>query len=408
MSPSKENIKYGVMLNLYLAQSIPMSFFATVLPVIMRENHFSLTSIGLIQLVKLPWLLKFIWAPLVDATQGKTKSYKKWIFGSELFYALAIFSVAFFDLQTDFKLIIILLLLAFTASATQDIATDAFSYLILKKNERGTGGSVQTIGNFLGAVIGSGLLLIIYHYFRWKMLIGALAIFVVLALIPLWLYKPQQIQPTKKNIQKVKFRDLYRFFKQPYMKYRVAMLLLIYSGIIGILTMLKPWMVDLGYNIKEIGIYSGLIGPASGVFFAYLAGKLIKMKGHKYILKLLLVLFLFINIYFYLISRQMPSYLLLQIGIISIWGTYSMTTVFVYAFLMDSIRAGREGTDFTLQIVLAHIGSLFIAVFSGKLSHVFGYSGLYFTGAVVSLILLIIIPLLYKKSLQYEISDRTF
>ena len=405
MSPSKENIKYGVMLNLYLAQSIPMSFFATVLPVIMRENHFSLTSIGLIQLVKLPWLLKFIWAPLVDATQEKTKPYKKWIFGSELFYALAIFSVAFFDLQTDFKLIIILLLLAFTASATQDIATDAFSYLILKKNERGTGGSVQTIGNFLGAVIGSGLLLIIYHYFGWKMLIGALAVFVVLALIPLWLYKPQQIQPTKKNIQKVKFRDLYRFFKQPYMKYRVAMLLLIYSGIIGILTMLKPWMVDLGYNIKEIGIYSGLIGPASGVFFAYLAGKLIKMKGHKYILKLLLVLFLFINIYFYLISRQMPSYLLLQIGIISIWGTYSMTTVFVYAFLMDSIRAGREGTDFTLQIVLAHIGSLFIAVFSGKLSHVFGYSGLYFTGTVVSLILLIIIPLLYKKSLQYEISD---
>ncbi len=404
MNPTKEHIKYGVMLNLYLAQSIPMSFFATVLPVIMRENHFSLTSIGLIQLIKLPWLLKFIWAPLVDTSQGRISSYKKWIFGSELFYALVIFSIAFFDLQTDFKLIVILLLLAFTASATQDIATDAFSYLILKKNERGTGGSTQTIGHFLGTVIGSGLLLIIYHYFGWNILIAALALFVLLALIPLWLYQPRQTFQAQKNTPKIKFSDLYRFFKQPFMKYRVGMLLLIYAAIIGILTMLKPWMVDLGYNIKQIGIYSGLIGPASGALFAYVAGKIIKRKGQKFMLKWLLYAFFIINLYFYLISRQTPSYILLQIGIIGIWGIYSMTTVFVYTFLMDSIRAGREGTDFTLQIVLAHIGSLFIAVLSGKLAHVLGYSGLFLTGVAASLILLIIIPLLYKKSLQYEIS----
>ena len=393
------------MLNLYLAQSIPMSFFSTVLPVIMRENHFSLTSIGLIQLVKLPWLLKFIWAPVVDSAQGKLKSYKKWIIASELLYALTIFSIAFFDLETDFKLIVILLLIAFTASATQDIATDAFSYLILKKNERGIGGSVQTIGNFLGAVIGSGLLLIIYYYFGWKILISSLAMFVALALIPLWLYTPRETNQSQKTIPKVKFNDLFRFFRQDYMKYRVALLFLIYSGIIGILTMLKPWMVDLGYSIKEIGIYSGLIGPAAGVIFAYIAGKLIKIKGHRYMLKLILGLFLFINIYFYLISRQKPSYLLLQVGIIAIWGIYSMTTVFVYAFLMDRIRDGREGTDFTLQIVLAHFGSLIIAVLSGKTAHIFGYTGLYLIGIFISLLLLFIIPYLYKKSLQYEISN---
>ncbi len=37
--------KYITLLNLYLAQSIPMSFFSTVLPVIMRTEHYSLTSI---------------------------------------------------------------------------------------------------------------------------------------------------------------------------------------------------------------------------------------------------------------------------------------------------------------------------------------------------------------------------
>ena len=38
--------KYGTLLSLYLAQSIPMSFFSTVVPVIMREENYSLESIG--------------------------------------------------------------------------------------------------------------------------------------------------------------------------------------------------------------------------------------------------------------------------------------------------------------------------------------------------------------------------
>ncbi len=401
----KEKGKYAVMLNLYLAQSIPMTFFSTVLPVIMRENHFSLTSIGLIQLVKLPWLLKFLWAPVVDSAQGDINKYKKWIFASELVYALSIFAIAFFDLETDFKRIVILLLIAFTASATQDIATDAFSYLILKKDERSIGGSIQTIGNFLGAVIGSGLLLIIYYYLGWKHLIAALSLFVLFALIPLWIYQPGEINAERKKIKKTSFKDLYYFFTQPYIKYRIGLLFLIYWGIIGILTMIKPWMVDLGYSIKEIGIYSGLIGPAAGVLFALAAGKIIKHKGHKKFLYLLLTSYLLINLYFFLISRSTPSYWEIQAGIIAVWGIYSMTTVFVYSFLMNSIRNGREGTDFTLQIVLAHLGSLIIAVLSGKIAHQWGYTGLFAVGFLISLFLFLLLPYLYKKSLQYEISS---
>ena len=401
---NKEKWKYGVMLNLYLAQSIPMTFFSTVLPVIMRENHFSLTSIGLIQLVKLPWLLKFLWAPVVDSAQGDPKAYKKWIFISEFVYALSIFIIAFFNLETDFKLIVILLLIAFTASATQDIATDAFSYLILKKEERSIGGSIQTIGNFLGTVIGSGLLLIIYYYFGWETLIISLGLFVLLALIPLAIFTTTQSTTTKKKSKKkIRFNELISFFKQKHIRYRIALLFFIYWGIIGILSMLKPWMVDLGYSIKEIGIYSGIIGPAAGVLFAYLAGKIIKKKGKYFTLKLLLVLFITINLYFYLISQYKTNYWLLQAGIIGIWGIYSMTTVFVYSFLMDGIRSQREGTDFTLQIVLAHLGSLIMAVLSGKIAHETGYSGLFGIGIIISLLLLLLLPYLYKKSLSYEV-----
>ena len=98
--------KFPVLFSLYIAQSVPMSFFSTVVPVIMRQEHYSLEAIGLMQLVKLPWILKFLWAPLVDRNAATSRQLKRWIFLSEIFYALVIVSISYFSLQVDFKLIV--------------------------------------------------------------------------------------------------------------------------------------------------------------------------------------------------------------------------------------------------------------------------------------------------------------
>ncbi|MFV0468186.1 MAG: MFS transporter, partial [Dysgonomonas sp.] len=118
---------------LYIAQTIPMSFFSTVLPVIMRQQDFSLQAIGMLQFIKLPWILKFIWSPVVDRTSHNLTHFKRWIFTSELVYAVLILSVSFLNLKTDFQVILPLVILAFIASATQDIATDALAVLSFDK-----------------------------------------------------------------------------------------------------------------------------------------------------------------------------------------------------------------------------------------------------------------------------------
>ena len=112
---------------LYIAQSIPMSFFSTVLPVIMRQQNFSLETIGMLQLLKLPWILKFLWSPAVDRTTYRLNDFKRWIFSSELIYASIILAVSFLDFHTTPYLIIGLIILSFIASATQDIATDSLA-----------------------------------------------------------------------------------------------------------------------------------------------------------------------------------------------------------------------------------------------------------------------------------------
>src|SRR6056297_3011817 len=147
MSIIKESNKYFTLLSLYLAQSIPMSFFSTVVPVIMRMENYSLESIGYLQLIKLPWILKFLWAPLVDRSSQNTRQYRRWILASEIFDGIVIFSIGFLELEADFTTIIVLMVIAFTASTTHDIATDAFAILILKERERSLGNSMQSAGN---------------------------------------------------------------------------------------------------------------------------------------------------------------------------------------------------------------------------------------------------------------------
>lgn len=391
--------KYSTLLSLYLAQSIPMSFFSTVMPVIMRSENFSLTSIGLIQLIKLPWILKFIWAPMIDKSATTLRKYKQWILFSELFYAMVILSIGFLNLETSFTAIIVLMLIAFTASATQDIATDAFAILILNKEERGFGNSMQSAGTFLGTLTGSGILLIIYHYYGWQMLLVGLAAFVLLALIPLYFYKLKEYPSTKQD-KNITLKDIYFFFTQKGIWKRIILLIFFYSGMVGILTMIKPWMVDLGFNIKEIGMISGIYGAAAGAFMAFATGFIIKYIGKRKSLFLTAYLSLFVGIYFSWLSTFAPSLSQLLPAILMLWGTYGMASVIIYTISMDIVRPGREGTDFTLQIVLTHLSSLIIAVGSGKVAQSLGYGGLFNIEVVMALLVLIFIPFLYTKELK--------
>jgi MFS family permease len=78
-------------------------------------------------------------------------------------------------------------------------------------------------------------------------------------------------------------------------------------------------------------------------------------------------------------------------AVIALWASYGCLMVAVYTGAMDMVRPGKEGTDFTLQIVLTHISGLFISVFSGKMADVFGYSTLFGLQACLSLLALLLL-----------------
>lgn len=388
--------KYSALFSLYIAQSVPMSFFSTVVPVIMRQESYSLESIGLLQLVKLPWIFKFLWAPLVDNKTGSSHDLRRWIIFSELFYAVVIVAIGLLKLETDFTLIVILLVVAFIASATQDIATDAMAILHLKPRERSVGNSMQSAGMFLGSLLGTGVLLIAYHYWGWSMLLFILASFVLFALLPLSFFRKKH-SLVKTATKKASLSDIASFFRQRAMGHWTLVLALYYSGLIGILAMLKPYMVDLGYNVKEIGFYSGIVGTAVAAAVSFTGGFVVRRTGRRLPFLVFSALNILVGLFFVVFATTNPSTAIIVTGICLLWGAYGLSTIIIYTLAMDNVRPGREGTDFTLQIVISHLSGIIIAIMSGKVGDILGFGGIFRIEVLLSVVAFVVVLGYVKK-----------
>lgn len=365
-----------------------MSFFSSVLPVLMRQGHYSLTAIALLKLIKLPWVIKFLWSPLVDRHTEGVRDYKRWIIGAEIVYAALILIVSRLSIHDHFGLVVPLILLAFLMSATQDIATDALAARSFGRQDRGLLNSMQTMGAFAGSMIGSGLLLLLFHHIGWSHLLPWVALFVLVALLPLMTNRKMTLEPRQSG-QRAKPKDMLTFFTQKGMGRHILFLLLCYAGFMGILSNLRPMLIDLGYNIKQIGMMVGIFGTTLGIGGSLLTGIGIQRLGRMTMQHLTGVMTIGTTLFYFvaestglLESNTLIGYL--AIGLV--WWTYGMASTLIYTIAMDIVREGREGTDFTIQIVVTHISSMVFVLLCSRIADSTGYRGMFAFESIISII----------------------
>ena len=383
---------------LYIAQSIPSSFFATALQVMMREAHYSLATIGLLQLVKLPWVVKFLWSPMVDRHCLTGRDFGRFIVFSELVYAAFILLAGHINVADNIYLVLLMVTLSLVASATQDIATDALAILMHGGKDKSMVNSMQSMGSFGGALIGSGVLLLVLNHYGWHVVTPCLGVFVLLMLIPMVTQRKHLDVVKKDERQRAKLTDFASFFAQRGIWRQIGFLLLYYASIIGILSMMRPWLVDLGYSMKQIGVMSGIVGTSVAFCASFGAGFLVRHIGIYRARQLFAVFILLTTCYFMWLSMMaQPTTALLYGGIVLLWSSYGMATIVVYTSSMECVRSGREGTDFTVQTVLTHLSGIIMAALSGSVAQHMGYHGLFATEVLIALVSLVYIILFFSK-----------
>lgn len=398
---------YLVLIALYVAQSIPMSFFTAAVPAIMRQEGYSLASIGLLQMVKLPWIFKLLWAPLVDSHAHTPTALRRCIIGAEVFYACILVCIGFFNLQTNLPLIAGLIIIAIVASATQDICTDALSIRALSTGHHGMGAGMQSMGGFIGSLVGGGVLLMVYQVLGWQSLVGSLALLVLVALVPLLFWGPKTDaesletatpeSPESATRPRVRPADVVRYFRRPGIGKHIVFLLLHSTPLMPALAMMRPYLIDLGQSIEQVGVTMGLMGTSVAALSSLAAGMLMHRLGkRRCLVPCSLVVLAAVAFAFAVSLWGHASIGLARAACLGIWLAHGFATVTVYGFAMGRVRQGCAGTDFTLQTTLTQLGALLLSVLAGFVAGSFGYSVLFAAATLLGGVALIYNVSIYK------------
>ncbi|MEW5807519.1 MAG: MFS transporter [Acidobacteriota bacterium] len=252
---------------LYFAEGFPYGIVKDVLPVYFREHGLSLAGIGLFSLLGIPWTLKFLWSPLVDRFGEK----RHWVTSCLMAMAVLAVLVPFFK-PVVMTLSLWIVLLGFTmASATQDIAIDAYTIGLMDRGEEGEANGMRVTAYRIAIIAGGGGIVILSESIRWKYLfLMASIIFCILAFRS-W-HIPRIIVPVEKRRE---WLTALRFWLSQPGAMAVLLFVIIYRlADFTIGPMIKPFWLDRGLSAGEIGAVSISLGVVATIAGALLGGHL--------------------------------------------------------------------------------------------------------------------------------------
>ncbi|CAN2391600.1 major facilitator superfamily, partial [Pristimantis euphronides] len=151
---------------LYLVQGFPYGLQSGLLPVLLRTQGLSLSHIGLTRVLYLPWLLKFLWSPLVDGTWHR----QTWLVLSTGGLCVCCALCAILPLQAAFTWLAWVLLVMHILSSMQDVVLDAVTVAVLHQDQLGLGNSIQVVAYKLGSVLAGGGALTLLDVLGWRVI----------------------------------------------------------------------------------------------------------------------------------------------------------------------------------------------------------------------------------------------
>ena len=250
---------------LYLAQGFPSGVFRKVWPIYFRDHGVSLTQIGLISLLGLPYTLKPLWAPLVDRYGDR----RVWIAACLGVMAVALAAHPLFDASHPGLVLWAVLLLFTLASATQDIAIDAHTIGMLKRGEEGAANGIRVSAWRVGYIASGGILFTLAGQTGWSatFVIGG-GLLLLMAPVILRAPKVELVQAERRQF----FRPLFHWLSRPGSVPTLVFILIFKLGDQAISPMLETFWRDRGMTLAQIGLISNTFGVLATITGALIGG----------------------------------------------------------------------------------------------------------------------------------------
>ncbi|MEZ9188131.1 MFS transporter [Vibrio sp. 10N.286.52.F8] len=362
----------------------------------LKDAGLTRAAIGYFGSVFAVYAINFLWAPLVDrvklpvlhAILGQRRS---WIFFCQSIVLIGTLFIAGVNPAENLAFTSMLALAIAIASATQDIAIDAFRIDTFPKSEASKlpqASAMAVIGWWTGYSLPGYLAFINADSIGWNgVYYGMAGVVVVLMLFTLFVGEPntqrealqEQAQQRHNKVVGSKvvawfsvtvLEPFYDFFKRNGVQVAITLLLFVFLFKIGeafLGRMSITFYKEIGFSNEQIGHYSKLIGWGATIFFT-LVGSVFNVKfGIVRGLMIGGVAMAASNLMFAWIAQAGPSETLFLATIIVDNFTTAFSTVAFVSFLTLLTGQAFSATQYALLASLGNFGRTTLASFSGEL-----------------------------------------
>ncbi len=292
---------------LSFASGLPIGLVWISIPDWMRDAGVDIRIVGLTTLAHAPWSFKMLWAPLMDRYplpgMGRRRG---WIALTQIVLIALTLLVGVVTQHPETPWVVLSLCFAIAlASASQDIVVDAYAVDVLRPEEQGIAVGARTALYRTAMYVSGGLSISLLAWFSWKVV----AIVLALLYLPcLWVARrapePEIPSPRPPSLREAVWLPFLGFLSR-HRALEILAFVVLYKLADNLAeSLLRPFLVDMGYSNLDRGIGLTTIGTIMTVVGTLLGGTLTAVWGLGHCLWIFGFLQIFSNVGYVLVAES--------------------------------------------------------------------------------------------------------
>ncbi|MCF8473805.1 MAG: MFS transporter [Emcibacter sp.] len=418
-----------------ISSGFPLTLLLSSLGFWLIDEGVSKSTIGLLTLSLMPYSLKFLWAPALDAIRlpilykmfGRRRS---WLIVIQIGLALSIVGLAITSPAKDPVIFGMMAMILCFMSASQDLVIDAYRIEILKDEEMPAGAAMTQFGYRVGNLIAGVMSLKFADWYGWDVAYLSMPLLLLFGLIPIFIFGEPMVQGLdfiNKEIDAFRSRKLERdktsdiidklvenFFITVVMPFKefiqrrgwwvvllFIVLLKVGDSMAGVMT--APLIGDLGFSKDEIIWANKTVGFIAVLVGAFCGGIILARFGTYRGLMIAAILMMVTNLSFAFLAVRGHDVdlLIFTIGFENF--ASGMGGTIAIAYLSGLCNLAFTATQYALLTSFASLGRLLIGSPSGMMQEFMGYETFFLLTTVAAIpgILLLVV----MKRMGYVTND---
>jgi PAT family beta-lactamase induction signal transducer AmpG len=263
------------------ASGFPNQLTESALQAWLKDSGVSLSQIGVMSYVAVPYLLKPLWAPLIDRYPFPLLGRRRgWILVMQVLLAVGI---ALFALQDPRQALLPIAVCAVAIaffSATQDIGIDAWRTDVSVPSERGPAAALTNLGYRSAAWLASAFALVVAEHVGWRPAFLILAGIMVLFCLSTWFApEPAPTNALPRSLRESVIEPLRELLAERGINALLVVVLVFKIGDAFANKLFTPFMLDVGFSKQEVALVVKPLFTAGAIGGSILGGILMVRLG---------------------------------------------------------------------------------------------------------------------------------